>query len=221
MPTEAKIRLLVADDQDMVRQGVKALLAGTEIKVVAEVATGQAAVKHALETEVDVVLLDVRMPDGDGLTALGRIKLDKPNLPVLLFSAFDNPASVARAIALGASGFLLKDCSRDELVERDPYRGQRRECLEPRKTPQRERGPENAPAGQQSGSLLERARGGSSPPDDPRTYQQADRPSDEYQLRDRQGTRPARLAEDRADRSHPGRGLGGEEWFAGLKNRSG
>ena len=78
MPTEAKIRLLVADDQEMVRQGVKALLAGTEIKVVAEVATGQAAVKHALETEVDVVLLDVRMPDGDGLTALGRIKLESP-----------------------------------------------------------------------------------------------------------------------------------------------
>ncbi|MGO9115058.1 MAG: response regulator [Thermoguttaceae bacterium] len=116
MPTEAKIRLLIADDQDVVRQGVKALLTGTEIRVVAEVATGQAAVKNALETEVDVVLLDIRMPDGDGLTALGRIKLDKPNLPVLLFSAFDNPASVARAIALGASGFLLKDCTRDDLL---------------------------------------------------------------------------------------------------------
>jgi len=116
MPTEAKIRLLVADDQDMVRQGVKALLAGTEIKVVAEVTGGMAAVKHALEAEVDVVLLDVRMADGDGLTALGRIKLDKPNLPVLLFSAFDNPASVARAIALGAAGFLLKTCTRDELL---------------------------------------------------------------------------------------------------------
>jgi len=116
MPTEAKIRLLVADDQEMVRLGVRDLLTGTEIKVVAEVATGQAAIKHALETEVDVVLLDVRMPDGDGLTALGRIKLDKPALPVLLFSAFDNPASVARAIALGASGFLLKSCTRDELL---------------------------------------------------------------------------------------------------------
>ena len=116
MTTEAKIRLLVADDQEVVRQGVKALLAGTEICVVAEVATGQAAAKHALETEVDVVLLDVRMPDGDGLTALGRIKLDKPQLPVLLFSAFDNPASVARAIALGASGFILKNCTRDELL---------------------------------------------------------------------------------------------------------
>src|SRR5580658_6935601 len=116
MPTESKIRLLVADDQDMVRQGVKALIASTEIKVAAEVSTGQAAVKHALETDVDVVLLDVRMPDGDGLTALGRIKLDKPSLPVLLFSAFDNPASVARAIALGATGFLLKTCTREELL---------------------------------------------------------------------------------------------------------
>ena len=131
MPTERKIQILVADDQEMVRCGVKALLAGTEIKVVAEAATGQAAVKLALEKEVDLVLLDVRMPDGDGLTALGRIKLDKPNLPVLLFSAFDNPASVARAIALGASGFLLKGCSRDELLSAIRAVGRRREHLEP------------------------------------------------------------------------------------------
>jgi DNA-binding NarL/FixJ family response regulator len=116
MPSESKIQLLVADDQEMVRVGVKTLLAGTEIKVVAEAGTGQAAVKLALAKEVDVVLLDVRLPDGDGLTALGRIKLDKPDLPVLLFSAFDNPASIAKAIALGANGFLLKGCCRDELL---------------------------------------------------------------------------------------------------------
>ncbi len=113
---EPKIRLLVADDHEMVRVGVKALLAGTEIKVEAEATTSQAAVKLALEKDVDLVLLDVRMPDGDGLTALSRIKLDKPKLPVLLFSAFDNPASLAQAIALGASGFLLKGCSRDEFL---------------------------------------------------------------------------------------------------------
>ncbi len=116
MPTDRKIQILIADDHEMVRCGVKTILAGTEIKVVAEATTGQAAVKFALDKEVDLVLLDVRMPDGDGLTVLGRIKLDKPKLPVLLFSAFDNPASIARAIALGASGFLLKDCSRDELL---------------------------------------------------------------------------------------------------------
>jgi DNA-binding NarL/FixJ family response regulator len=116
MPVERKIQILVADDQEMVRSGVKALLTGTEIKVVAEAATSQAAVELALEKEGDLVLLDVRMPDGDGLTALSRIKLDKPKLPVLLFSAFDNLASVARAIALGARGFLLEGCSRDEFL---------------------------------------------------------------------------------------------------------
>ncbi len=52
--------------------------------------SGQAAVAYALEHDVDVVLLDVRMPDGDGLTALGRIKLDKPDLPILMLSNFDN-----------------------------------------------------------------------------------------------------------------------------------
>jgi DNA-binding NarL/FixJ family response regulator len=116
MTTEAKTRLLVCDDQEVVRAGVKAMLDGTEIKVVGEATTGQGAVKQALEMEIDLILMDVRMPDGDGLTALGRIKLDKPDLAVVMFSAFDNPASVARAIALGAGGFLIKDCNRDDLV---------------------------------------------------------------------------------------------------------
>jgi DNA-binding NarL/FixJ family response regulator len=116
MLTKPKIRLLVADDQEMVRSGVKVLLVGTEIQVVAEATTGQAAIKLALEKDVDLVLLDIHMPDGDGLTALSRIRLDKPDLPVLLFSAFDNLASVARSIALGAYGFLLKGCSRDEFL---------------------------------------------------------------------------------------------------------
>ncbi len=116
MPTEHKIQILIADDHEMVRCGVKTLLAGTEINVLVEATSGQTAIKLALEKTVDLVLLDVRMPDGDGLAVLGRIKLDKPNLPVLMFSAFDNPANIARAIALGASGFLLKSCTRDELL---------------------------------------------------------------------------------------------------------
>ena len=117
MTQQSKIRLLIADDHEMVRSGIKALLADTEIKVVAEAATGQAAVKCALENEVDAVLMDVRMPDGDGVTALGRIKLDKPNLPILMFSSYDNPTYASRAVALGASGYLLKNCTRDELAD--------------------------------------------------------------------------------------------------------
>jgi DNA-binding NarL/FixJ family response regulator len=111
-----KIRLLIADDHEVVRNGLKTMLAGTEVKIIAEVATGSAAVKYALENEVDVLLLDIRMPDGDGLTALGRIKLDKPDLPILILSTFDNPTYIARAVALGACGYLLKGCTRDELL---------------------------------------------------------------------------------------------------------
>jgi DNA-binding NarL/FixJ family response regulator len=117
MPEERTIRLLIADDHEAVRCGVKALVAGTEITVVAETATGQGAVRCALENDVDVVLMDVRMPDGDGLTALGRIKSEKPNLPVLLISAFENPNHTARGVAMGAAGALLKTCTRDELIE--------------------------------------------------------------------------------------------------------
>jgi DNA-binding NarL/FixJ family response regulator len=116
MTQQDKIRMLIADDHEMTRCGVKSMLAGTEVKIVGEAASGQAAAKDALENDVDVVLMDVRMPDGDGLTALGRIKLDKPDMPVLMFSAFDNPTYVARAVAMGANGYLLKSCTRDELI---------------------------------------------------------------------------------------------------------
>jgi len=112
----SKIRLLIADDHEVVRSGLKTLLADTDIEIVAEVATGETAVRYALENDVDVVMLDIRMPEGDGLTALGRIKLDKPELPVLMLSTFDNPTYVARAVALGANGYLLKGCSRDKLI---------------------------------------------------------------------------------------------------------
>ena len=111
------IKLLIADDHEVVRQGLKALFTGTDIKVVAEADTGDEAVKAALKLEPDVVLLDIRMPQVDGLTALGRIKLEAPNLPVLMLSTYDNPTYVARAVALGASGYLLKGATREEILE--------------------------------------------------------------------------------------------------------
>jgi DNA-binding NarL/FixJ family response regulator len=115
-PQMSKIRILIADDHEVVRSGLKTLLADSDVEVVAEFATGEAAVKYVLANNVDVALLDIRMPDGDGLTALGRIKLDKPDMPVMMLSTFDNPTYIARAVALGASGYLLKGCSRDELL---------------------------------------------------------------------------------------------------------
>ena len=111
------IQVLIADDHEVVRCGLRTLFAGTGIEIAAEVASGNAAVRYALENDVDVVILDIRMPDGDGLTALGRIKLDKPELPILILSTYDNPTYVARSVALGASGYILKSSGRDVLIE--------------------------------------------------------------------------------------------------------
>src|SRR5690554_6459637 len=100
----SKLKLLIADDHEVVRSGLKVLLADTDVEIVAEVGTGEEAVRYAMENDPDVVLLDIRMPKGDGLTALGRIKLEKPDMPVLMLSTFDNPTYIARSVALGASG---------------------------------------------------------------------------------------------------------------------
>lgn len=111
------IKLLIVDDHEVVRSGLKSMLADTDLKVVGEAASGEAAVKLVSKQKFDVVLLDVRMPEGDGISALGRIKLEKPSLPVLMFSNYDNPTYVARSVALGASGYLLKGIGREKLIE--------------------------------------------------------------------------------------------------------
>ncbi len=111
------IKLLIADDHEVVRLGLKSLVADTEITIVAEATSGDEAWQLALKLNPDVVLLDVRMPDGDGLNALGRIKLDRPNMPVLILSTYDNPTYVARAVALGAAGYVLKGSGREKLLE--------------------------------------------------------------------------------------------------------
>lgn len=111
------IRVLLADDHEVVRRGLKSLFENTDIQVVAEAASGHEALKLAKEKKLDVVLLDVRMPDMDGLNVLGRIKLDHPDLPVLMLSTYDNPTYVARAVALGAAGYVLKDSHRDKLLD--------------------------------------------------------------------------------------------------------
>jgi DNA-binding NarL/FixJ family response regulator len=110
------IRILIADDHEVVRCGLRSLVQNSDVEVAGEASTGEQAVQQVGALRPDVLLLDIRLPDGDGLKTLGRIKLDYPDLPVLMFSAYDNPTYVARAVALGASGYLLKDTSRDELI---------------------------------------------------------------------------------------------------------
>ena len=88
-----------------------------DIEVVAEATTGAEAVELAMEHHPDVVVMDIRMPKMDGLTALGRIKIEHPDMPVLIFSGFENPTYVARAAALDACEYLLKSAPSRELVE--------------------------------------------------------------------------------------------------------
>jgi DNA-binding NarL/FixJ family response regulator len=111
------IKIVIADDHEVVRSGLKSLLAGTDIKIAGEATSGESALRLVQKHQPDVVLLDIRMPEGDGLNTLGRIKLDWPEMPVLIFSTYDNPTYVARAVALGASGFVLKGVARDKLIE--------------------------------------------------------------------------------------------------------
>ncbi|EAQ79701.1 MULTISPECIES: response regulator [Blastopirellula] len=111
------IRLLVADDHEVVRCGLKSLVSGTDIEVAGEARTGEETVRMVTSVNPDVVLLDIRMPEGDGLTTLGRIKLERPDLPILILSTYDNPTYVARAVALGANGYVLKGDPRDRLVD--------------------------------------------------------------------------------------------------------
>ena len=110
------IRMLIADDHEVVRSGIKNLLEGTDIAIIGEATNGNEVVRMTAELKPDIVVLDVRMPDGDGLTTLGRLKLDYPNLPVLMLSTYDNPTYVARSVALGACGYLMKTASKEKLL---------------------------------------------------------------------------------------------------------
>jgi DNA-binding NarL/FixJ family response regulator len=111
------IRMLVADDHEVVRSGLASILEGTDIEIVGEASTGAEALEKAKELKPDVVSLDVRMEDGDGLTALEQIREAIPDAKVMVLSTFDNPTYMARAHALGAREYVLKGASREQLVE--------------------------------------------------------------------------------------------------------
>jgi DNA-binding NarL/FixJ family response regulator len=110
------VKVLVADDHEVVRSGLVSMLAGSEVKIVAEAGNGADAVKLAVKHKPDVVLLDIRMPGADGLETLDKIHREVPKTRVVMLSTYDNPTYVARAVALGASDYVLKGASRKELI---------------------------------------------------------------------------------------------------------
>ena len=113
------IKVLLADDQVLVRSGFKALLDGEDdITVVGEAASGVEAVEQARVTRPDVVLMDIRMPQLDGITATGEIVRTRglEQVRVLILTTYDTDEYVFEALRVGASGFLLKDAGPAELL---------------------------------------------------------------------------------------------------------
>ena len=122
-----KIRILVVDDQNVVREGMAAILSlQPDMEVVGEAEDGLQAVQIARKMKPDVILLDMVMPHQDGLTTISKLKEISPAFRILVLSSFAESNRVYQAIKTGALGYLLKDTPRIELLKavRDVARGQ-------------------------------------------------------------------------------------------------
>jgi two-component system NarL family response regulator len=114
----AKIRLLLADDHPIVRQGILAnVKPQRDMTVVAEAGDGAEAIRLIKEHVPDVVMLDLRMPLMDGLDVIAAVKETKLPVKVIIMTTFDSDEDVRRAMKAGARGYLLKDSTRDEILE--------------------------------------------------------------------------------------------------------
>lgn len=111
-----RIRLLVVDDHPVVRDGLKGMLASQQdLELVGDAGDGEEAIRLADELKPDVVLMDLRMPVMDGVTAIVRIRERWPEARVLVLTTYDADADIVRAVAAGATGYILKDAPRDEI----------------------------------------------------------------------------------------------------------
>jgi DNA-binding NarL/FixJ family response regulator len=111
-------RILLVDDHELVRQGIAAMLtSASDIEIVGQARTGREAIEYTRRDLPDVVLMDVKMPDMDGLEATRRIKEERPRTAVIMVTMHDNPNYLRDAVRAGAAGYLLKDVSGEELID--------------------------------------------------------------------------------------------------------
>lgn len=112
------IRILLVDDHPVVREGLRGMLAAEDdLEVVAEAGGAAEAVAAVRAHEPDVVLMDLRMPGGDGVEATSRVLVQRPETRVVVLTTYDTDADILRAVEAGAAGYLLKDASRAELAQ--------------------------------------------------------------------------------------------------------
>ena len=126
------VRLVVADDHPVVRAGIVGLLAGEpDLEVVGEAADGAQAVRLAAELLPDVVLMDLRMPVLDGAGATEQILAATPGVRVVVLTTYETDGDILRAVEAGATGYLLKDAPRQDLIEAVRSAAQGRTVLAP------------------------------------------------------------------------------------------
>jgi DNA-binding NarL/FixJ family response regulator len=107
--TRNKLRVAIADDHRLMLDGIRrALEAAPDISVVGEAMTGEEMIELVPKVEPDVVILDMRMPKGDGLSTLAKLKADHPDLKVIILSMFEEPDDINKALEKGASGYVVK-----------------------------------------------------------------------------------------------------------------
>ncbi|MCW3099105.1 MAG: putative two-component system response regulator [Chthonomonadaceae bacterium] len=115
--SEGNVAVLLVDDHAIWRGGMRSMLEDTEFEVVGEAGSGREALEVAHQVRPQITLLDIRMAGGDGLDALIALKREFPRMAVVMLTTYDNPTYMARAVAGGAAGYLLKGMERDEMLE--------------------------------------------------------------------------------------------------------
>ena len=112
------IRILIVDDHAVVRIGLKTVLANaTGFRVVGEAGTVNDAITLAVQARPDVVLMDVRLPDGSGVEACRRIKADNPDIRVVMLTSYQDEEAIVGSVMAGASGYLLKQADAERLIQ--------------------------------------------------------------------------------------------------------
>lgn len=111
------LRILLAEDNDLVRDGLTMLINEVaDLSVVSATSDGLEALEYLKNNEVDILMTDLHMPKMDGFQLMEELSRQKPEIRILVFSAFSNTTHIARAFRAGASGYLTKDNSSDELI---------------------------------------------------------------------------------------------------------
>jgi two-component system, NarL family, response regulator YdfI len=113
-----KTRVLIVDDHTIVRSGLRLLLETADhLEVVGEAENGRVALTLAADLQPDVILMDLRMPEMDGLTAIGHLQAEQPLIAVIILTTYNEDEMMLRGLQAGARGYLLKDMSRNSLID--------------------------------------------------------------------------------------------------------